>query len=169
MRKVIILCDRCGAEIRNVPKRFSVKEVRDAAGDHPVVVPVTDEVDSMDFCEDCFRAVTNFMTGFKAAEQDQAQAVNQAAPVKAAAGSMLKVTQAAKTAAPKEAVQQEGCRGPAELYHDEIELYLSQKKSTKWIAEKLNRYGVGYTAALDAVEKVKAEIEEKLVRKIVKR
>ena len=45
----MILCDRCGAEIRNVPKRFPVKEVRDAAGDHPTITPVEGEMDGMDF------------------------------------------------------------------------------------------------------------------------
>ena len=59
--------------------------------------------------------------------------------------------------------------GIAEIYRDEIEMFLGQKRSAKWIAEKLNRYGVGYSAALDAVEEVKAAIEAKLVRKIVKR
>ena len=58
--------------------------------------------------------------------------------------------------------------GIAEIYRDEIEMFLGQKRSAKWIAEKLNRYGVGYSAALDAVEEVKAAIEAKLVRKIVK-
>lgn len=149
MRKVIILCDRCGAEIRNVPKRFSVKEVRDAAGDSPTIVPVEGEMDSMDFCEGCFREVTDFMTRRKTSGQGQAPETKTG-------------TSLAKT-------QQEEKQGPAELYHDEIELYLSQKKPVKWIAEKLNRYGVGYSTALEAVEKVKAEIEEKLVRKIVKR
>lgn len=149
MRKVMILCDRCGAEIRNVPKRFSVKEVRDAAGDSPTIVPAEGETDSMDFCEGCFREVTDFMTHRKTSGQGQAPETKTG-------------TSLAKT-------QQEEKQGPAELYHDEIELYLSQKKPVKWIAEKLNRYGVGYSTALDAVEKVKAEIEEKLVRKTVKR
>lgn len=149
LRKVIILCDRCGAEIRNVPKRFSVKEVRDAAGESPTIVPVEGEMDSMDFCEGCFREVADFMTRRKTPGQDQAPT--------------------AKAGASPAKTQHEEKPGPAELYHDEIELYLSQKKPVKWIAEKLNRYGVGYSTALEAVEKVKAEIEEKLVRKIVKR
>lgn len=145
----MILCDRCGAEIRNVPKRFSVKEVRDAAGDSPTIVPVEGEADNMDFCEGCFREVTDFMTRRKTPWQDR--------------------TPETKTGTSPAKTQQEEKQGLAELYHDEIELYLSQKKPVKWIAEKLNRYGVGYSTALEAVEKVKAEIEEKLVRKIVKR
>lgn len=145
----MILCDRCGAEIRNVPKRFSVKEVRDAAGDNPTIAEVAGETDSMDFCEGCFREVTDFMTHWKTPGQERAPET--------------------KTGASPAKAQQEEKQGPAELYHDEIELYLSQKKPVKWIAEKLNRYGVGYSTALEAVEKVKAEIEEKLVRKIVKR
>lgn len=111
MRKVIILCDRCGAEIRNVPKRFSVKEVRDAAGDNPTIAEITGEADSMDFCEGCFREVTDFMTRRKTSGQDRTPETK--------AGTSL-----AKT-------QQEEKQGPAELYHDEIELYLSQKKPVK--------------------------------------
>ncbi len=179
MRKVIILCDRCGAEIRNVPKRFSVKEVRDAAGDSPTIVPVEGETDSMDFCEGCFREVTDFMMHWKTPGQDPApaakaagSAVKAAAGSTAAAGSVTKVAAPAEkaAAAPEAKVATEAEKGGiAEIYRDEIEMFLSQKRSPKWIAEKLNRYGVGYSTALDAVEKVKAEIEEKLVRKIVKR
>ena len=180
MRKVIILCDRCGAEIRNVPKRFSVKEVRDAAGDHPTITPVEGAMDGMDFCESCFQAVTDFMMHWKTPEKDPAPAakvtgstVKAEGPiVKPAAGSAAKVaTPEAKTAAApegKDAVEAEK-GGIAEIYRDEIEMFLGQKRSPKWIAEKLNRYGVGYSAALDAVEEVKAAIEAKLVRKIVKR
>ncbi|MCI6947699.1 MAG: major capsid protein [Oribacterium sp.] len=180
MRKVIILCDRCGAEIRNVPKRFSVKEVRDAAGDHPTITPVEGEMDGMDFCESCFRAVTDFMMHWKTAAKDPAPAAKAAgSAVKPAAGSAEKATAPeTKTAVPetKAAAAPEGKSateaekgGIAEIYRDEIEMFLGQKRSAKWIAEKLNRYGVGYSAALDAVEEVKAAIEAKLVRKIVKR
>ena len=92
--------------------------------------------------------------------------------VKPAAGSAAKVTtpEEKTAAAPegKDAVEAEK-GGIAEIYRDEIEMFLGQKRSPKWIAEKLNRYGVGYSAALDAVEEVKAAIEAKLVRKIVKR
>lgn len=180
MRKVIILCDRCGAEIRNVPKRFSVKEVRDAAGDHPVIVPVEGEMDGMDFCESCFQAVTDFMMHWKAAAKDPAPAAKAAGSavkaadltMKPAAGSMEKAaapeTKAAAAPEGKSATETEK-GGIAEIYRDEIEMFLGQKRSAKWIAEKLNRYGVGYSAALDAVEEVKAAIEAKLVRKIVKR
>ena len=176
----MILCDRCGAEIRNVPKRFSVKEVRDAAGDHPTITPVEGEMDGMDFCESCFQAVTDFMMHWKTPAKDPApaakvtgSAVKAEGPiVKPAAGSAAKVaTPEAKTAAApegKDAVEAEK-GGIAEIYRDEIEMFLGQKRSPKWIAEKLNRYGVGYSAALDAVEEVKAAIEAKLVRKIVKR
>lgn len=179
MRKAIILCDRCGAEIRNAPKRFSVKEVRDAAGDHPTITPVEGEMDGMDFCESCFQAVTDFMMHWKTPGKDPAptekatgSTVKTVGPtVKPAAGSTAKAaTPEAKAAAPegKDAVEAEK-GGIAEIYRDEIEMFLGQKKSAKWIAEKLNRYGVGYSAALDAVEEVKAVIEAKLVRKIVKR
>ena len=180
MRKVIILCDRCGAEIRNVPKRFSVKEVRDAAGDHPTITPVEGEMDGMDFCESCFQAVTDFMMHWKTPAKGLTPAAKEAGStvkaegpiVKPAAGSAAKVaTPEAKTAAApegKDAVEAEK-GGIAEIYRDEIEMFLGQKRSAKWIAEKLNRYGVGYSAALDAVEEVKAAIEAKLVRKIVKR
>ena len=176
----MILCDRCGAEIRNVPKRFSVKEVRDAAGDHPTITPVEGEMDGMDFCESCFQAVKDFMMHWKTPAKDPApaakvtgSAVKAEGPiVKPAAGSAAKVaTPEAKTAAApegKDAVEAEK-GGIAEIYRDEIEMFLGQKRSPKWIAEKLNRYGVGYSAALDAVEEVKAAIEAKLVRKIVKR
>lgn len=187
MRKVIILCDRCGAEIRNVPKRFSVKEVRDAAGDHPTITPVEGEMDGMDFCESCFQAVTDFMIHWKTPAKDPAPAAKAAgsavkaagSAVKPAAGSAEKATAPeTKTAVPetKAAAAPEGKSateaekgGIAEIYWDEIEMFLGQKRSAKWIAEKLNRYGVGYSAALDAVEEVKAAIEAKLVRKIVKR
>lgn len=174
MRKVIILCDRCGAEIRNVPKRFSVKEVRDAAGDSPTIMPVEGEADSMDFCEGCFREVTDFMTRRKTPGEDQAPAakaagstVKAAAPVavKPAAGPTVKAAAVPEVKTATEAEK----GGIAEIYRDEIEMFLSQKRSPKWIAEKLNRYGVGYSVALSAVEEVKAEIEAKLVRKIVKR
>lgn len=165
LRKVIILCDRCGAEIRNVPKRFSVKEVRDAAGDHPAITPVEGAMDGMDFCESCFQAVTDFMTHWKTPAKDPA-------PVVTAAGSTAKAaapeTKAAAAPEGKPATETEK-GGIAEIYRDEIEMFLGQKRSPKWIAEKLNRYGVGYSAALDAVEEVKAAIEAKLVRKIVKR
>lgn len=180
MRKVIILCDRCGAEIRNVPKRFSVKEVRDAAGDHPTITPVEGEMDGMDFCESCFQAVTDFMMHWKTPAKEPAPAAKVAGSTVKAAGSAL--NQAAgsmeKAVAPetkavaapevKPATETEKA-GIAEIYRDEIEMFLGQKRSAKWIAEKLNRYGVGYSAALDAVEEVKAAIEAKLVRKIVKR
>lgn len=181
MRKVIILCDRCGAEIRNVPKRFSVKEVRDAAGDSPTIEEVAGETDSMDFCEDCFREATDFMTHWKTPGQDPAPAVKAAgstakpaagSTVKAAAGSPMKAAAPAEKAgaAKDEKTATEAEKGGiAEIYRDEIEMFLSQKRSPNWIAEKLNRYGVGYSVALSAVEEVKAEIEEKLVRKIVKR
>lgn len=180
MRKVIILCDRCGAEIRNVPKRFSVKEVRDAAGDHPTITPVEGEMDGMDFCESCFQAVTDFMMHWKTPAKEPAPAAKTAGSTVKAAGSALNqaagsmekaVAPEAKTAAApegKDAVEAEK-GGIAEIYRDEIEMFLGQKRSAKWIAEKLNRYGVGYSAALDAVEEVKAAIEAKLVRKIVKR
>ena len=187
MRKVIILCDRCGAEIRNVPKRFSVKEVRDAAGDHPVIVPVEGAMDGMDFCESCFQAVTDFMMHWKTPAKEPAPAAKVAGStvkaagltMKPAAGSAEKATAPeTKTAVPetkaaaapeaKPATETEKA-GIAEIYRDEIEMFLGQKRSAKWIAEKLNRYGVGYSAALDAVEEVKAAIEAKLVRKIVKR
>lgn len=180
MRKVIVLCDRCGAEIRNVPKRFSVKEVRDAAGDHPTIAPVEGVMDGMDFCESCFQAVTDFMMNWKTPGQDltpapkaagsTAKAVGSA--LNQAAGSMEKAvapeTKAVAAPEVKPATETEKA-GIAEIYRDEIEMFLSQKRSAKWIAEKLNRYGVGYSAALDAVEEVKAAIEAKLVRKIVKR
>lgn len=172
MRKAIILCDRCGAEIRNVPKRFSVKEVRDAAGDHPTTVPVTGEMDDMDFCEGCFREVTDFMMHRKNPGQDPAPAAKAASTVKAATGSTAKAAapEAKAAASPEVKAASEAEKGGiAEIYRDEIEMFLSQKRSPKWIAEKLNRYGVGYSAALDAVEEVKAAIEAKLVRKIVKR
>lgn len=180
MRKVIILCDRCGAEIRNVPKRFSVKEVRDAAGDHPTITPVEGEMDGMDFCESCFQAVTDFMMHWKTPGQDPAPAAKAAgSAVKPAAGSAEKATapetktvvpEAKAAAAPEGKSAMEAEKGGiAEIYRDEIEMFLGQKRSAKWIAEKLNRYGVGYSAALDAVEEVKAAIEAKLVRKIVKR
>lgn len=176
----MILCDRCGAEIRNVPKRFSVKEVRDAAGDHPTITPVVGEMDGMDFCESCFQAVTDFMMHWKTPAKDltptakvtgsTAKAAGSA--MNQAAGSMEKAaapeTKAAAAPEGKDAVEAEK-GGIAEIYRDEIEMFLGQKKSAKWIAEKLNRYGVGYSAALDAVEEVKAAIEAKLVRKIVKR
>ena len=180
MRKVIILCDRCGAEIRNVPKRFSVKEVRDAAGDHPTITPVEGEMDGMDFCESCFQAVTDFMMHWKTPGQDLTPAAKTAgsttkaagSAMNQAAGSMEKAvapeTKAAAAPEGKDAVEAEKA-GIAEIYRDEIEMFLGQKRSTKWIAEKLNRYGVGYSVALDAVEEVKAAIEAKLVRKIVKR
>ena len=180
MRKVMIFCDRCGAEIRNVPKRFSVKEVRDAAGDHPTIAPVEGEMDGMDFCESCFQAVTDFMMHRKTPGQDPALAGKvTGSTVKAAgsalnqaAGSMEKAvapeTKAVAAPEVKPATETEKA-GIAEIYRDEIEMFLSQKRSPKWIAEKLNRYGVGYSAALDAVEEVKAAIEAKLVRKIVKR
>lgn len=180
MRKVIILCDRCGAEIRNVPKRFSVKEVRDAAGDHPTITPVEGEMDGMDFCEGCFQAVTDFMMHWKTPGQDPAPAPKATGPTAKAPGSTLNqvagstakaaVPEAKAAAAPEgeDAVEAEK-GGIAEIYRDEIEMFLGQKRSAKWIAEKLNRYGVGYSAALDAVEEVKAAIEAKLVRKIVKR
>ena len=180
MRKVIILCDRCGAEIRSVPKRFSVKEVRDAAGDHPTITEVEGETDSMDFCESCFRAVTDFMTHWKTPAKDPAPAAKVTGSTVKVAGSTMKPAAGSteKAAAPetkavaapegKTATQAEK-GGIAEIYRDEIEMFLGQKRSAKWIAEKLNRYGVGYSVALDAVEEVKADIEAKLVRKIVKR
>lgn len=180
MRKVIILCDRCGAEIRNIPKRFSVKEVRDAAGDHPTITPVEGEMDGMDFCESCFQAVTDFMMHWKTAAKDPAPAAKAAGSAVKAAGSAVKPaagsaekavapeTKAAAAPEVKPATETEK-GGIAEIYRDEIEMFLGQKRSAKWIAEKLNRYGVGYSAALDAVEEVKAAIEAKLVRKIVKR
>lgn len=180
MKKVMILCDRCGAEIRNVPKRFSVKEVRDAAGDHPTIAPVEGVMDGMDFCESCFQAVTDFMMHWKTPEKGLTPAAKAAGSAVKAAGSAL--NQAAgsmeKAVAPemkavaapevKPATETEKA-GIAEIYRDEIEMFLGQKRSAKWIAEKLNRYGVGYSAALDAVEEVKAAIEAQLVRKIVKR
>lgn len=180
MRKVIILCDRCGAEIRGVPKRFSVKEVRDAAGDRPTITPVEGAMDGMDFCESCFRTVTDFMTHWKAPAKDPAPAAKATGSAVRAAGSTMKPTAGPteKAAAPetKAAAAPEGKAatetekgGIAEIYRDEIEMFLGQKRSAKWIAEKLNRYGVGYSVALDAVEEVKADIEAKLVRKIVKR
>ena len=190
----MIFCDRCGAEIRNVPKRFSVKEVRDAAGDHPTITPVEGEMDGMDFCESCFQAVTDFMMHWKTPGKDLTPAQKAAgstakaagSAVKPAAGSAEKATAPeTKTAVPetkaavpetKAAAAPEGKSatetekgGIAEIYRDEIEMFLGQKRSPKWIAEKLNRYGIGYSAALDAVEEVKAAIEAKLVRKIVKR
>lgn len=176
----MIFCDRCGAEIRNVPKRFSVKEVRDAAGDHPTITPVEGAMDGMDFCESCFQAVTDFMMHWKMPGQDLTPAPKAAGSIAKAAGPTMKPAagSTAKTAAPetKAAAAPEGKAaigaekgGIAEIYRDEIEMFLGQKKSAKWIAEKLNRYGVGYSAALDAVEEVKAAIEAKLVRKIVKR
>lgn len=180
MRKVIVLCDRCGAEIRNVPKRFSVKEVRDAAGDHPTIAPVEGVMDGMDFCESCFQAVTDFMMHWKTPGQDLTPAAKTAGSTAKAAGTTVKPAAgyAEKAAAPetkavaalegKPATETEK-GGIAEIYRDEIEMFLGQKRSAKWIAEKLNRYGVGYSAALDAVEEVKAAIEAKLVRKIVKR
>ena len=180
MRKVIILCDRCGAEIRNVPERFSVKEVRDAAGDHPTITPVEDAMDGMDFCESCFQAVTDFMMHWKTPAKGLTPAAKEAgSTVKAAesalnqaAGSMEKAvapeTKAVEAPEVKPATETEKA-GIAEIYRDEIEMFLGQKRSPKWIAEKLNRYGVGYSAALDAVEEVKAAIEAKRVRKIVKR
>lgn len=169
----MILCDRCGAEIRNVPKRFSVKEVRDAAGDHPTIAPVEGVMDGMDFCESCFQAVTDFMMHWKTPAKDLTPAPKVTeSTVNQAAGSTTKAAaQETKTAAAPEvkpATETEKA-GIAEIYRDEIEMFLSQKRSPKWIAEKLNRYGVGYSAALDAVEEVKAAIEAKLVRKIVKR
>lgn len=187
MRKVIILCDRCGAEIRNVPKRFSVKEVRDAEGDHPTIAPVEGVMDGMDFCESCFQAVTDFMMHWKTPGQDLTPAAKAAGSAVKAAGSAAKPAAGStekatapetKTAVPetKAAAEPEGKSateaekgGIAEIYRDEIEMFLGQKRSAKWIAEKLNRYGVGYSAALDAVEEVKAAIEAQLVRKIVKR
>ena len=176
----MIFCDRCGAEIRNVPKRFSVKEVRDAAGDHPTIAPVEGEMDGMDFCESCFQAVTDFMMHWKTPGQDltpttkatESTAKAAGSTVKPAAGSMSKaaVPEAKAAAAPEGKPATEAEKGGiAEIYRDEIEMFLGQKRSPKWIAEKLNRYGVGYSAALDAVEEVKAAIEAKLVRKIVKR
>lgn len=180
MRKVMILCDRCGAEIRNVPKRFSVKEVRDAAGDHPTITPVEGAMDGMDFCKSCFQAVTDFMMHWKTPAKGLTPAAKEAgSTVKAAgsalnqaAGSMEKAvapeTKAVEAPEVKPATETEKA-GIAEIYRDEIEMFLGQKRSAKWIAEKLNRYGVGYSAALDAVEEVKAAIEAKLVRKIVKR
>ena len=180
MRKVIILCDRCGAEIRNVPKRFSVKEVRDAAGDHPTITPVEGEMDGMDFCESCFQAVTDFMMHWKTPGKDLTPAPKAAGSTAKAAGSALNQaagsmekavepeTKAVAAPEGKSATEAEK-GGIAEIYRDEIEMFLGQKRSPKWIAEKLNRYGVGYSAALDAVEEVKAAIEAKLVRKIVKR
>ena len=180
MRKVIILCDRCGAEIRNVPKRFSVKEVRDAAGDHPMIMPVEGEMDGMDFCESCFQAVTDFMMHWKTPGKDLTPAPKAAGSTAKAAGSALNQaagsmekavepeTKAVAAPEGKSATEAEK-GGIAEIYRDEIEMFLGQKRSPKWIAEKLNRYGVGYSAALDAVEEVKAAIEAKLVRKIVKR
>ena len=180
MRKVIILCDRCGAEIRNVPKRFSVKEVRDAAGDHPTITPVEGEMDGMDFCESCFQAVTDFMMHWKTPGKDLTPAPKAAGSTAKAAGSALNQaagsmekavepeTKAVAAPEGKSATETEK-GGIAEIYRDEIEMFLGQKRSPKWIAEKLNRYGVGYSAALDAVEEVKAAIEAKLVRKIVKR
>ena len=180
MRKVIVLCDRCGAEIRNVPKRFSVKEVRDAAGDHPTIAPVEGVMDGMDFCESCFQAVTDFMMHWKTPGQDLTPAAKTAGSTAKAAGTTVKPAAgyAEKAAAPetKAVAAPEGKPatetekgGIAEIYRDEIEMFLGQKRSAKWIAEKLNRYGVGYSAALDAVEEVKAAIEAQLVRKIVKR
>lgn len=173
MRKVIVLCDRCGAEIRNVPKRFSVKEVRDAAGDHPTITPVEGEMDGMDFCESCFQAVTDFMMHWKTPGKDLTPApkvteytVNQAAGSTTKAAAPETKTAAAPEVKPATETEKAGI---AEIYRDEIEMFLGQKRSPKWIAEKLNRYGVGYSAALDAVEEVKAAIEAKLVRKIVKR
>lgn len=180
MRKIIVLCDRCGAEIRNVPKRFSVKEVRDAAGDHPTITPVEGEMDGMDFCESCFQAVTDFMMHWKTPSKDPAPAPKVTGSAAKAAGPTLNQAagSTAKAAAPEtkaaaapeaKAATDAEKGGIAEIYRDEIEMFLGQKRSPKWIAEKLNRYGVGYSAALDAVEEVKAAIEEKLVRKIVKR
>lgn len=169
----MILCDRCGAEIRNVPKRFSVKEVRDAAGDHPTIAPVEGVMDGMDFCESCFQAVTDFMMHWKTPRKDLTPAPKVTeSTVNQAAGSMEKAvapeTKAVAAPEVKPATETEKA-GIAEIYRDEIEMFLGQKRSPKWIAEKLNRYGVGYSAALDAVEEVKAAIEAKLVRKIVKR
>lgn len=180
MRKIIVLCDRCGAEIRNVPKRFSVKEVRDAAGDHPTITPVEGEMDGMDFCESCFQAVTDFMMHWKTPGKDPAPAPKVTGSAAKAAGPTLNQAagSTAKAAAPEtkaaaapeaKAATDAEKGGIAEIYRDEIEMFLGQKRSPKWIAEKLNRYGVGYSAALDAVEEVKAAIEAKLVRKIVKR
>lgn len=180
MRKVIILCDRCGAEIRNVTKRFSVKEVRDAAGDHPTITPVEGAMDGMDFCESCFQAVTDFMMHWKTPAKGLTPAEKAAGSTAKAAGSALNQaagsmekavapeTKAVEAPEVKPATETEKA-GIAEIYRDEIEMFLGQKRSPKWIAEKLNRYGVGYSAALDAVEEVKAAIEAKLVRKIVKR
>lgn len=180
MRKIIVLCDRCGAEIRNVPKRFSVKEVRDAAGDHPTITPVEGEMDGMDFCESCFQAVTDFMMHWKTPPKDPAPAPKVTGSAAKAAGPTL--NQAAGSTAKAAAPETKAAAAPeakaatdaekgeiAEIYRDEIEMFLGQKRSPKWIAEKLNRYGVGYSVALDAVEEVKAAIEAKLVRKIVKR
>lgn len=180
MRKVTILCDRCGAEIRNVPKRFSVKEVRDAAGDHPTITEVEGETDGMDFYESCFRAVTDFMMHWKTPAKDPVPAAKTAGSAVKAAGPTMKlaagptanaaVPEAKAAAAPEgKAATETEKGGIAEIYRDEIEMFLGQKRSAKWIAEKLNRYGVGYSVALDAVEEVKADIEAKLVRKIVKR
>lgn len=157
MRKVIILCDRCGAEIRGIPKRFCVKEVRDPTSDSQTIVPVGSKVDGMDFCENCFVAVADCMFHWRAPQAKEVKdmvALNEE-PVPDPAEKL--------SAAPEKK------NGPAQIYHDEIELYLDQKKNAKWIAEKLNKYGVGYSVALDAVETVKREREEKLVRKIVKR
>lgn len=169
----MILCDRCGAEIRNVPKRFSVKEVRDAAGDHPTITPVEGEMDGMDFCESCFQAVTAFMMHWKTPAKDPAPAAKvTGSTMKPAAGSTEKAAapETKAAAAPEGKTTAETEKGGiAEIYRDEIEMFLGQKRSAKWIAEKLNRYGVGYSVALDAVEEVKADIEAKLVRKIVKR
>lgn len=180
MRKVIVLCDRCGAEIRNVPKRFYVKEVRDAAGDHPTIAPVEGEMDGMDFCESCFQAVTDFMMHWKTPAKDPTPAAKAAGStakaadptMNQAAGSTAKdaVPETKAAAAPEGKAANDAEKGGiAEIYRDEIEMFLGQKRSPKWIAEKLNRYGVGYSAALDAVEEVKAAIEAQLVRKIVKR
>ena len=173
MKKVIILCDRCGAEIRNAPKRFSVQEVRDAAGDSETIVPAESKTDDMDFCESCFQAVTDFMIHWKTPEKDPvspakmtkdtAASETGSGPSKNALAGVGEIPETKTSPGP---VKKDG---PAQIYHDEIELYLDQRKSTKWIAEKLNKYGVGYSIAFDAVEAVKKEREEKLVRKIVKR
>lgn len=169
----MIFCDRCGAEIRNVPKRFSVKEVRDAAGDHPTATPVESEMDGMDFCESCFQAVTDFMTHWKTPGKDLTPAPKVTGSTAKAVGPTMKPAAGSTekaAAAPEGKPSTEAEKGGiAEIYRDEIEMFLGQKRSAKWIAEKLNRYGVGYSAALDAVEEVKAAIEAKLVRKIVKR
>lgn len=175
MKKIIIFCDCCGEEISGPVMRFKRRKILNMGTDLEMDEETSEAetvkekvVDNMDFCKDCFdEAIAYFVT--MRGTRMEAPAKTQAATV-AASTKEVNVTTAASakklnvTAAPSKKAA-----GPAQIYHDEIEIYLSQKKPTEWIAEKLNRYGVGYSIALDAVEAVRKEREKALIKKVVKK